>query len=209
MSRTLCADCSRPEKACICQFVQHIENNIHVIVLQHPSEVSQTKGTVGLLSQSLNHCDVVIGESFVENFDLQTLLKPYQGVTALLYPSDNAHIIDFDKHEVVDNSSINDVRCLIILDGTWKKAYRMFMLNAFLHHLPHLTLPSGIESGYQIRKTKKENALSSLEACCHALLRLENSVDKYQSLLDNFSTFNQFQLSFRPDNKSTNCRRCE
>lgn len=200
MSRILCQQCHRPEKACICNFATYTENNIHVVVLQHPTEVKQSKGTVSLLQQSLKHCDVIIGENFQENEQLNTLLAHYGDSLALLYPSENAIEVNFTA--LVDDSDekygevVNQIKCIIILDGTWKKAYRMFKLNTFLFGMKHLTLPAGIDSLYDIRKTKKNNALSSLEACCHILARLENDETKYQPLLKRFIDFNVFQQSF-------------
>ena len=208
MSRTLCKQCHRPEKACICAFVVNIDNEIQVVVLQHPTEEKQSKGTVSLLKQSLSNCDVHVGELFESNETLQTLFKHYGDKIALLYPSEQALKIDFlssDENESTMLSKTSDdinVECIIILDGTWKKAYRMFMLNSCLHQMKHLVLPEGIASLYDIRKTKKENALSSLEACCHALARLENNKNKYQALLTSFVKFNQFQQSFNKAPKS-------
>ncbi len=190
MARDYCSECQRPLATCICTFISNIDNDIHVIVLQHPLEVKQTKGTVTMLAKSLTKCSVFIGEDFTKNIELHKLLKLYQEHVFLLYPSEHARIID--KSTAGNDKS----KCLVLLDGTWKKAYRMFMLNRFLHDLPHLTLPLGIEGEYQIRKTTKSGALSSLEACTHALMLLEGTSEKYQKLLNNFVKFNEFQLSF-------------
>ena len=208
MSRILCQQCQRPEKACICAFVANIDNHIPVIILQHPSEVKQSKGTVSLLQQSLANCEVLVGETFDNSKVLIQHLKHYDNKIVLLYPSEQASVLDFTDQKHAENaetgerseSKLNDIECIIILDGTWKKAYRMFMLNPCLHNINHIVLPQGITSLYQIRKTKKDHALSSLEACCHALARLENKPEKYQHLLDNFVKFNQFQQSFSQTN---------
>jgi len=191
MARDYCGKCQRPLPACICTLITDIDNDIHVIVLQHPLEVKQAKGTVTILAKSLNKCSVFIGEDFTQNTELHQLLSNYAQRTSLLYPSEHANIIG--EPIIQENEQ---PKCLVLLDGTWKKAYRIFMLNKFLHELPHLTLPREIEGDYQIRKTNKGNALSSLEACTHALILLEGSYDKYQMLLNNFVKFNQFQLSF-------------
>lgn len=244
MSRVLCQQCQRPKNACICAFTVKIDNNIPVIVLQHPNEVSQSKGTVSLLKQSLTQCEVIVGENFENSAVLLQRLKQYEGNIVLLYPSEHAITLDYsqttkqkliqgydteinvditsekasektsnnesestyenvvkstiskDNAPINTRSELNDIQCIIILDGTWKKAYRMFMLNYCLHKIKHIVLPAGITSLYQIRKTKKDNALSSLEACCHALARLENNPEKYQVLLSSFVKFNQFQQSF-------------
>ncbi|MGB1262761.1 MAG: tRNA-uridine aminocarboxypropyltransferase [Cognaticolwellia sp.] len=206
MSRVLCQQCQKPEKGCICVFSVSIGNHIRVVVLQHPSEVKQSKGTVALLQQSLANCQVLVGENFADCQILTQLLAHYDNKIALLYPSEQAVTVDFSSSNHAENvrrtplqdSQLNEIECIIVLDGTWKKAYRMFMLNPCLHNIAHIVLPQGIESLYQIRKTKKENALSSLEACCHALARLENNREKYQVLLNNFVKFNQFQQSFSP-----------
>ncbi|AZQ84743.1 DTW domain-containing protein [Colwellia sp. Arc7-635] len=209
MSRVLCQQCQRPEKACICTFTVHIDNDIPVLVLQHPSEVKQSKGTVSLLQQSLSQCQVIVGEDFTDNEILAQYLTRYADSIALLYPSEQALELNaslsvvnsklaIKPDESTENEAdkLNEIKCIIILDGTWKKAYRMYMLNPNLHTINHIALPQGIESLYQIRKTKKDGALSSLEACCHALARLENKSQKYQILLNSFIQFNQFQQSF-------------
>lgn len=204
MSRALCQQCQRPEKACICAFSIHVDNHTHVLILQHPSEVNQSKGTVSLLQQSLTNCQVIIGEVFDKEKILSSHLRHYGDNIALLYPSEQAFEISFQSDKISkkkvllagNKSKAGAIKCIIILDGTWKKAYRMFMLNPCLHDIKHIVLPVGISSLYQIRKTKKDNALSSLEACCHALARLEDQPEKYQALLNSFIKFNQFQQSF-------------
>lgn len=194
MSRKCCEKCERPVKTCICAFISNIHNDVDVLVLQHPSEEKQTKGTVSLLAKSLQNCKVWVGEDFTQEDDLHVWLKQFKQEVYLLYPSEYAQVIEVNK-----KCKTSAKRCLIILDGTWKKAYRLFMLNPFLHHLPHLTLPEGLAGEYHIRKTRKANALSSLEACGYALQLLEASSKKYAPLFDGFKGFNQQQLAFRPD----------
>ncbi|MBA6293940.1 DTW domain-containing protein [Colwellia sp. MB3u-70] len=203
MSRVLCQQCQRPEKACICAFTVAIDNHIPVIVLQHPSEVKQSKGTVSLLKQSLTNCEVIVGETFADSDILRQRLIQYADNIVLLYPSKQALTLNFPTLTISGNNQsegierkLSEIKCIIILDGTWKKAYRMFMSNSCLHNINHIVLPQGIASLYEIRKTKKDHALSSLEACCHALARLENEPKKYQNLLNSFVKFNQFQQSF-------------
>ncbi|MBU2870887.1 tRNA-uridine aminocarboxypropyltransferase [Colwellia sp. E2M01] len=213
MSRKLCDTCQRPDKACICQFTIPIANKTHVVVLQHPSEVSQVKGTIALLAKSLSSCQIIIGEDFSDDRALQQIIEQYD--TLLLYPSEQAQIIDASLINLLKEKTKKPAAkppCLLILDGTWKKAYRMFMLSSNLQQLPQVCLPEEIANAgqYLIRKVAKKNALSSLEAACYALALLEspfniteksvkpNQVGKYQPLLDKFAEFNQFQLSFRP-----------
>ena len=223
MSRILCKQCQRPIIACICNFTCRIDNPTAVLVLQHPSEVKQTKGTVALLSRSLSHCQVLVGENFSQHDELNTILANNQAL--LLYPNAQAQVLSLTNNglnstHTSHNKQSQQPKLLIILDGTWKKAYRMFMLSSNLQALEQVCLPDTLanKGQYLIRKVAKKNALSSLEACCFALALLENelvekklnetecretalnqSVDCgiYQELLIKFAQFNQFQLSFK------------
>jgi len=195
MSRNYCTVCQRPAVACICACVNKQKNKTHIVILQHPTEVKQSKGTVTLLNLSLSSCQVIVGESFEENDELSDVMKRYDNKIALLYPSDKAKLLKIAK---ADEKQIGQspIECLILLDGTWKKSYRLYMMNKRLHTMPHVLLPDSIESGYQIRKTAKKGALSTLEACCYTLIMLENEQEKYLKIIEGFEKFNQQQLSF-------------
>jgi DTW domain-containing protein YfiP len=192
MSRNYCTLCHRPEVACICGCIYRQQNNVHVVILQHPSEVRKSKGSVDLLALSLHSCQVIIGEKFDDCAVFQSVLAQYKDHIALLYPSDQALVIDTSKNV----SAKSSIKCLILLDGTWKKAYRLYMINKMLHKLPHIALSAEIKGHYLIRKTNKSAALSTLEACCHALAVIDNEPAKYQQIIEGFIQFNQQYLLF-------------
>ena len=194
MSRTLCNKCTRPVSTCICRFISHVDNEVKVVILQHKSELKQAKATVPLLANALSNCEIFVGEDFTEHTELNKIISLYGKQCFLVYPAENAIDIPPDMSK---NINLSDV-CLILLDGTWKKSYLMFMLSKNLHLLDAIKLPDGLESQYQIRSTTKENALSTLEACYHCLINIEDDVMKYQTLINDFIKFNEFQLSFIP-----------
>lgn len=200
MARIICSVCKRAKKACICQFICNIDNAIQVIILQHPLEINQSKGTATLLANSLTNVTILKGEDFSNNEQFNQILKVYGQSCYLLYPDEHSFEL---SNNAIDNENglLTEPKCLVLLDGTWKKAFRMYMLSNNLHKLAKLSLPISTKGQYIIRKTKKPNALSTLEATCHALALLENDVIKYQPLIDSFIAFNQFQLSFNPNNQ--------
>ena len=195
MPRLLCPICQRPKPACICQFIAEVENDVLIIVLLHPNEVKQSKGTLPLLANGLSRCIVIEGENFSHNDQLNHLLAQYGQQAALLYPSEQS----VNLSQLTQSANTQNIHCLILLDATWKKAYRMYMLSENLHHIQHVTLPDDLLGQYHIRKTSKKNGLSTLEACCYALQIVEQTPNKYQNMLDKFVEFNHFQLSFRPN----------
>jgi len=204
MTRLLCNNCKRPKKTCICQFITKINNRIKVVVLQHPNEVSQVKGSLTLLAQSLDCCTVIVGENFCDNEQLHQILNRYKTKAYLLYPHEHATILSQEGYSPEAFNINLDDTCLILIDATWKKAYRMYMLSNILHPLQKIQLPSGYQSLYEVRKTSVKNGLSTLEACCHALELLEQDEKTYKKLISKFKLFNDFLLSFRPKKAGLN-----
>ena len=188
MARNICEKCQRPLKTCLCHLIHPAVNSTRLVILQHPSEVSQAKGSATLLNLSLANSEIIVGENFNDNEDLLQILDKYSGKIALLYPGEQA--------EDIEDTAIA-IECLIVLDATWKKSFKMFQLSTILHSLPQFTLATDYQSLYQVRKTKKEHALSTLEASCHALTSLESNETRYQPLLASFVEFNRQLMSFR------------
>lgn len=189
MARDYCQKCERPVSNCICRFMVATENQHQVVLLQHPKEVNHPKGTANLLRHSLAHCLCFIGENFDQHVEFLTFLSQCEN-PVLLYPENNS--------ETLGQLNVSLEKCtLLVIDSTWKKSYKIFQLSKCLQNLAKVQLPAGIKGQYDIRSTSKVNALSTLEATCHALALIEQDQQKYQPLIKSFALFNQYQLSFR------------
>eukprot|EP00850_Spirogloea_muscicola_P022965 SM000321S12198 [mRNA] locus=s321:68952:69812:+ [translate_table: standard] len=77
---------------------------------------------------------------------------------------------------------------LVVLDGTWSKAKRLYHENTWLRDLPHFKLPAlNAPSNYSyIRRQPKANCMSTLESIVYALQLLEPQTEGLTSLLDAF-----------------------
>ncbi len=192
MSRTLCPRCRRPTRACLCHWIRPTPNETALLILQHPSEVSQAKNSAGLLSLSLARCEIQVGEQWPEH-ELRALLDPNRQ-PVLLYPETE----DLPAPRIEsDESTGPEQRQLIVLDGTWRKSRKMLYLNPLLQTLPRLALTDTPESRYRIRRARKPGQLSTLEASCYALAHLEGGRVGYSALLEAFDGFNDQHLAFR------------
>ncbi|WP_448556887.1 tRNA-uridine aminocarboxypropyltransferase [Thalassotalea montiporae] len=199
MARATCDNCQRPPARCICHYVAKVNNQAEIVILQHPKEVDHPKGSADLLLTSLSNSRRFVGEKFDEHADFQAFLSGMLNEESNLIRK-KFYVMFPGEHSSEISAKVNaqpEETILIVIDGTWKKAYKMFQLSTCLHQLPQLHLPSGLASCYDIRKTQKENALSTLEASCYALGILEQNTENYASLLENFAQYNQHQLSFR------------
>ncbi|QJQ05842.1 DTW domain-containing protein [Undibacterium piscinae] len=194
--RQICPRCLRPERSCICHWIVKLESLVELIVLQHPLEVHQAKGSARLLHLSVSGSQLQIGESFEPDV-LRELLMEDGKTNLLLYPDNPAerHIIPAPPVLTADQLSVPGQLRLIVLDGTWRKSRKMLYQNPLLQQLPRLALSDMPASHYRIRKAHKPDQLSTLEASCYALMQLESNGEKYQPLLDAFDGFITQQLS--------------
>jgi DTW domain-containing protein YfiP len=204
LQRLSCAVCLRPQRTCICQWVTPVAHQVEVVVLQHPLEVGQAKGSGRLLHLSLQHSALVIGEVFAEAA-LQALISAPLWATSerprhtlLLYPeSPQDQAPGLRAPPALAPASWGDASGLrlIVLDGTWRKSRKMLYLNPLLQPLPRLALQDMPASRYRIRKAHKPDQLSTLEATCAALAQLEGQAEPFEALLTAFDGFVAQQLS--------------
>ena len=186
--RPVCIRCTLPLASCLCRWITPTANQAHLLLLQHPQEARQAKGTARLLRLSLQHCDCQVGELFDA-----TLLDPAPGLrTWLLYPAaadmgSNAASSATAPPVPVPVHSIKPSHCrLLLLDGTWRQARHLLQTNPWLQALPRWPLLAPPASRYRIRRAQRPAQRSTLEAACLALATLEAAPERYGALLAAF-----------------------
>lgn len=203
--RKLCSGCGFSMNMCICAYRANVQPSHRVIVLQHPSEVKSSKGTVQLLPLVMPAAEVVVGESAEDFSDIAAQVAAETQPVFVLYPSDNATPIealsvlknDGYQHDTIENGiKTPDSFTLIFLDGTWRKTLRMWCLNSWLHEIPQLTFEEVPQGEYVIRKAKREDSLSTIEAIYHTLRQLD-TVD-VSPIIKIFQQRISMQLRFFP-----------
>lgn len=184
MSRALCPRCERPLSACLCGLVQPVSNQVQVLVLQHPSEQRQAKGTARLLALSLQNCELRVGERFTPDLDTA------ERYSLLLYPGSPADPLlpAAPPPDTTRLGMLTQLR-LIVLDGTWRKSRRLLYENPWLQALPRLSLQNLPAPAYRIRRAHAEHQLSTLEAVACALQQLEGRPAHWQPLWQGFEAF--------------------
>ncbi len=198
--RLVCAECTRPQRNCICRLASPIDNRVEVLVLQHPDETKNAKNTAGLLLLSLKNSQCYIGEMFNPD-DLHNWLFAGNRTPVLLYPDtpdSEARGFCMPQPTAMYKQSSPEQLRLVILDGTWRKSRKMLYLNRSLQSLPRLALDTTPASLYTIRKAHSENQLSTLEASCYALQQLEQQQIDYAPLLQAMQQFVAQQRAFIP-----------
>ena len=160
-----------------------------VLILQHPMEASEAKGTARLLHLSLQRSVVLTGEVFGAPLDT-ALQGPHCNL--LLFP-DTAPSFTSPSHEAWRPPP--GLLRLVVLDGTWRKTRKMLALNPQLQRMQRLSLTATPPSRYRIRKAHQAHQLSTFEATCLALSQLEGDDFAMQPLLEAFDGFVGEQLA--------------
>jgi DTW domain-containing protein YfiP len=217
--RLICPQCLRPQRTCICRWIVPTVSAVEVLILQHPMEVDNAKGSARLLHLCLPNSRLVAGEVFAEQ-QLEELLfsqRNYQHAPSLhsmrpvlLYPSTPVDHIPHakgqpavrDADDVALSHDLTEMR-LVVLDATWRKSRKMLHLNPLLQALPRLSLRDTPASQYRIRKAHAADQLSTFEATCYALMQLEGSEGKFQALLQAFNGFVDQQSEYRDSGAGT------
>ncbi|MRW89085.1 DTW domain-containing protein [Duganella sp. FT80W] len=194
--RALCSACLRPQQTCICRWVTALPNKVEVLILQHPMEANNAKGSARLLHLSLRNSRLEVGETF-DAQHLQALLSPERR-NVLLYPDTEDASLDLAAPQPFDSAWLQDPAGLrlVVLDGTWRKSRKMLYLNPLLQALPRLPLRDTPPSHYLIRKAHLPDQLSTLEATVYALAQLENDINQYNPLIEAFDGFVAQQASY-------------
>ena len=196
VKRARCPACLRAVSSCICRWIAPVSHAVEVLILQHPLEVHNAKGSARLLHLSLPNSRLLTGEQFASDV-LSGLLAGKHNV--LLYPDtpgDRSLGIApppaLDPAILLDSAQLR----LVVLDATWRKSRKMLYLNPSLQQLPRLPLRDTPASHYLIRKAHAPDQLSTLEATCYALMQLEQNADRFVPLIAAFDGFVAQQLSY-------------
>jgi len=176
--------------------IPKIDNRVNIYVLQHLAETKNHKASAIIAKLYLQNYQCWQGEDFSDNLLLNTLLENYPENTVVVYPADHAQSLeyfasDYAENDVIEQESVN----LILIDGTWRKASKIWHLSSNLHALPCIKLDPDYQSNYRIRKASKESYLSTIEAIVSCLSCLEKDEKKYQPLLNVFDKMIDFQIN--------------
>ena len=187
--RAVCERCLKALPACICATIESIDNQHFLHILQDPSEEKKAIGTARILELSLQQCQISVGEIFDPSlFNLEN--------TYLLFPDESA--IPASELCTTADTTINARSQFILLDGSWKKAYKLLMSNPFLQTLPKVVINADSKSSYRIRKSPREDGLSTVEAGYYLLSQLENNSEKFKPLLKSFNYMIDYQIAQMP-----------
>jgi DTW domain-containing protein len=184
--RAHCYRCDKPARMCLCSLLTPIPNRVGVHVLQHPSERRHAVGTARLLRLGLASVDVhVLALRGTSSASPPVALPPGAG---LLYPC-------APDQELSTLAPEDQPQHLVVIDGTWAQAHRIFRANPWVAALPRYRLSPDRGSNYRIRKEPRQECLSTVETVVAALRILEPGLEGTDALLTAFDAMIDAQIT--------------
>jgi len=183
--REICRRCRRPTRVCFCDRLTQIDSRTHVVFIQHPLEARVAISTCRMAHLSLPNSElhVALDADTVPGL-AQTLSKPG---TALLFPASDATDVD---------ALIEKPTTLVVVDGTWDNAKKLFLRSPLLKSLPRIGFVPPAPGNYRIRKEPALHCLSTIEAVAQVLERLEQAPGRFAPMLGAFNRMVDLQLGF-------------
>lgn len=193
--RHYCQTCHYPQATCLCAVVKPVVSKHQIVILQHPSETTHAKGSVRLVGLCMDEARVEVGETTEDFAQLKQDLLIQNNACYLVYPRENAVAVESMGKQ-------DQPLTLILLDASWKKAYKLLMLNPWLSDLPCIGFNQLPPSQYQIRKSSKSYSLSTLESVVYCLNNLDDTCNT-APLMQVFKTMINNQMRFMSDEVKT------
>jgi len=173
---------------CVCEFATPLRTRTAILVLQHPQEPGVDIGTVPIIAQTFPDSVIRTGLSWPNlkralgrEVNPQAWGVLYLGSvhTEDLTPERTLFAVDKKGVPLVEQDSVLDrLEGIVLLDGTWSQAKTLWWRNAWLLKLRRLIIRSTKRSLYDaIRKEPRKGCLSTVETTGVVLSVLEHRDD--------------------------------
>lgn len=173
-TRSFCDQCDFLKSRCLCDTLKSVQNQTQLIILQHPSETKHPLNTVRIMSKSFKNILIFKGEDFNQHQLLNEIIANPDNNILLLYPGPQSQTLSPETYQKNFSTPITH---LIVIDGTWRKAKKIFLTSQNLQLLETCKLAEVNQTEYKIRKAPTPDSLSTLEATVEALNIIEPSLD--------------------------------
>jgi DTW domain-containing protein YfiP len=162
--RTICRVCDYPQVTCVCSAVESISAPVPLFLLQDKWEAKHAKNTGKLINACLSNAHIINVDSNLTN-DINAL----QQLNELCHKEKNRVLLVFPNSEAqkiksLSKTDITTITHLIFIDTTWRKATRLLALHPWISRLESIEIEGLAPSQYEIRKSKDNKGVSTIEA---------------------------------------------
>lgn len=192
----ICKKCDKPVEICVCTDEDPVENDHFVLILQHPQEQDKLLGTAKIITNRLKNSQLEVALS---RPGLSQILKHqvdpkkwgvlYLGAQKEKPIAPGLYVLDKAGKIVPDFENVlAELEGIILLDGSWDQAKKLWWRNPWLLKVRRLVLVPEKKSMYgKLRKEPRRESVSTLEATAYCLDKLGEVPAVSQTLLNGFA----------------------
>jgi DTW domain-containing protein YfiP len=156
-----------------------------VVFLQHPRESRVAIGTARMAHLGLSNSELHEGIEFASNARINELIE--RPGTAVLFPGEGS---------VAPDELDQPPETLLVIDGTWPQARKLFALNPALQRLPRIGFVPKRPGNYRIRREPADHCMATIEAVVEVLAAFERDGTRFESLIQTFERMVDRQITF-------------
>lgn len=163
--RELCAHCWQPTFSCFCSELRPFDPGLSFVLLTHPGEAKKRLATGRMAYCALDGSFFFRGFDFDSSKEFRALLNNRDYEPFVLYPGSNAsNLSEMSAPQKAERFGGSRRPLVIVIDGTWGNAKKMYRLSTCLHSLPRIAYIPTTESRFRVRRQPKAECHSSIEA---------------------------------------------
>lgn len=158
-----CQYCQVAEAYCLCSYQPDIASKIAVMLLVSDNEVFKPSNTGRLIVDTIKESYVYQWSRTEPDSQMLALLADPAYQPIIVFPDEYVDDRQRLLGENVTSISENKIPLIILLDGSWREARRIFRKSPYLDELPVLSINPDAISQYMMRQSEKEQHLSTAE----------------------------------------------
>lgn len=162
-----CHRCFQRLEACLCADLPRLELKTKLTLIMHAAEYKSTTNTGRLLKLAIPGCEIHLRGEKEQRFAPLELGKEN---ALFLYPTPES--VELTPELA---ASLDGPVHLIVPDGTWRQAAKVYRREPCLRVARAVRLAPGALSRYHLRKAPQPHCLSTIEATARALGVLEGA----------------------------------
>ena len=154
-----CPTCFFRHQWCLCSKIVPMDTRAHFILVRHYKEAFKTSNSGRIASLALSNSSLYDYGVKGAPFDPSVLDK--EG-TRVLFPA-------VGGEKKTKREELREVKNVIILDGTWSQARRMYQRIEILRNIPKLSLEPHHIPPIRIRQAPTSSTMATIEAIARAI----------------------------------------
>ncbi len=198
-----CQSCQLGLNTCICHWRKTASCQLQFILIMHRDEVYKPTNTGRLIADTFPHqCRAFLWNRTQPDEALLALLNDKNRHCQLVFPTADNEVREVHERPASRTSESAPINTVVLLDGTWKQARKMYSQAQWMKHLPLLDLSSTLTrseqswGNYRVRQACEAGQLATAEAAALALAaNAETAASRH--LLNYFSVFNEHYVATR------------